>query len=107
MKIIVTGTCGNSPKNKFVEDFTTALLENDGAFLNEYKDDDVDIPNLIKIQECGTVEYIYAISHGRAGNLLCKCLDNGIYFSFNYQFTNTKGEKIKEVIVTSEMIDVK
>ena len=33
---------------------------------------------------------------------MCKCLDNGIYFSFNYQFTNTKGEKIKEVAAAAQ-----
>ena len=67
MKIIETRTCGNSPKNKFVEDLTTAILENDNGFLNEHKDNDLNLPNLTKIQECGTIEYIYAISHGRAG----------------------------------------
>lgn len=43
MKISLSSTCGNSPKNKFVQDYTVALLSFDFDNLKKMSSDNIKI----------------------------------------------------------------
>lgn len=103
MKIIRTGACSNSPKNKFVEDFTKALLESDRGFIEEFSGENFEFPSgfLSTEKEC-TIEFIFAISHGKFGSLLCRVEegDKIYHLSFRYLFSNIKASKMQKVFIT-------
>lgn len=103
MEIIRTGACGNSPKNKFVEDFTAALIEEDSEFIKEFTGEDFEFPpGILENEQEYRIEFIFAISHGKFGSLLRNVTgsDKTFYLNFSYIFSNTKGSKINKVYIT-------
>lgn len=97
MKIIRSGECGNSPKNKFVEDYTLALIEKDIDYIVKHSTTDIIIPT-IDLPKCKELVIVFAISHGRYGSALCRCDDLSI--SFSYHFKNTTSKEVKGIVVT-------
>jgi hypothetical protein len=117
MKINLSPTCGNSPKNKFVQDYTVKLLSFDFDNLANMSAEKVKIlipdrgliqgkANLIDIKkylitDMNVLTIDSAISHGKYGAVLCEISGNEKEYkiSIHYVFENMKAELIKEAIV--------
>lgn len=117
MKINLSSTCGNSPKNKFVQDYTVKLLSFDFDNLANMSVENVKIlipdrglikgkSNLIDIKKCLKTDIKVltinsSISHGKYGAVLCEISDNekDYKISVHYIFENMKAEFIEEAIV--------
>ena len=116
MKINLSSTCGNSPKNKFVQDFTVKLLSFDFDNLANMSVENVkifipdrgliegrsnlgDIKKYLKT-DIKVLTIDSAISHGKYGAVLCEISDEKDYqVSIHYIFENIKAEFIEEAIV--------
>ncbi|HOW22369.1 MAG TPA: hypothetical protein PLV23_01925 [Sedimentibacter sp.] len=117
MKINLSSTCGNSPKNKFVQDFTVKLLSFDFDNLANMSVENVkilipdrgliegrsnlgDIKKYLKT-DIKVLTIDSAISHGKYGAVLCEVSDNekDYKISVHYIFENIKAEFIEEAIV--------
>ena len=123
MKINLSPTCGNSPKNKFVQDYTVKLLSFDFDNLANMSVENVKIlipdrglimgkSNLIDIKkylktDIKVLTIDSSISHGKYGAVLCEISDNekDYKISVHYIFENMKAEFIEEVIVL--IVDIK
>lgn len=123
MKINLSSTCGNSPKNKFVQDYTVRLLSFDFDNLSNMSADNVKIlipdrglikgkSNLIDLKKYLKVDIKLltidsSISHGKYGAVLCEISDNEKDYkvSVHYIFKNMKAELIEEVFVL--IVDIK
>ena len=117
MKINLSSTCGNSPKNKFVQDYTVKLLSFDFDNLANMSVENVKIlipdkglimgkSNLIEIKkylktDIEVLSIESSISHGKHGAVLCEIRDNekDYKISVHYIFQNMKAEFIEEAIV--------
>lgn len=114
VKIIRSADCGNSPKNKFVEDFVVAIAERDEGFIRNALDADAewfsisrkpvhgaqDIATaLLKGASATRVEIEHVVTHGRAGavNGVTEFGDKLRYFCHMYEFANTKGTSIRKL----------
>lgn len=117
MKINLRSTCSNSPKNKFVQDYTVKLLSFDFDNLANMSVENVKIfipdrgliegrSNLVDIKkylktDIKVLTIDSAISHGKYGAVLCEISDNekDYKISVHYIFENIKAEFIEEAIV--------
>lgn len=117
MKIKLSSTCGNSPKNKFVQDYTVTLLSFDFDNLANMSAENIKISipdrglitgksNLIDIKEYlkTDIEVLTinsSISHGKYGAALCEICENGKDYkiSIHYIFENMKTELIEEAVI--------
>lgn len=117
MRINLSSTCGNSPKNKFVEDYTLALLSFDFDNLKKMSTDNIkisipdrtliegqakltDIKNYIKT-DIEEITIDSSISHGKYGCALSEISDkkSSYKISFHYIFKNMKAELIEEATI--------
>lgn len=123
MKINLSSTCGNSPKNKFVQDYTVKLLSFDFNDLANMSVENVKIlipdrgqitgkSNLIDIKrylitDIKVLTIDSSISHGKYGAVLCEISGNkkDYKISIHYIFDNMKGEFIKEANIL--MVEIK
>lgn len=123
MIINLSSTCGNSPKNKFVQDYTIKLLSFDFDNLSKMSSNDIEIlipdrglvkgkSNLLDIKnylnfDIKLLTIDSSISHGKYGSVLCQISDNKNDYkvSIHYIFTNTKAEFIAEAFVL--IVDIK
>lgn len=123
MKINLSSTCGNSPKNKFVQDYTVKFLSFDFDNLANMSVENVKISipdrglimgktNLIDIKkyiktDIKVLTIHSSISHGKYGALLCEISDNekDYKISIHYTFKNMKAELIEEAIIL--MVEIK
>lgn len=115
MKIIESNNCKNSPKNKFIEDYSIALLSNELPKVN--------YPNILIISgthyetvadietyfKSVTLDYDCvlcknSITHGKHGTFLgLLSKDNESKFvSIHYDFTSVKGNKIEKVTIIKD-----
>lgn len=117
MKINLSSTCGNSPKNKFVQDYTVNLLSFDFDNLSKMSADNVKIlipdrglingkSNLIDLRKYLSVDINLltiesSISHGKYGAVFCEISDNEKDYkvSVHYTFKNLKAELIEEAFI--------
>lgn len=117
MIINLSQTCGNSPKNKFVQDYTVKLLSLDFNNLYSMSADKVKIlipdrglikgkSNLIDVKKHLKVDIqlltiVSSITHGKYGAVLCEISDDEKDYkvSIHYIFTNMKAELIEEAFV--------
>jgi len=117
MRINLSSTCGNSPKNEFVQDYTVKLLSFDFDNLADMSVENVKIlipdrglikgkSNLIDIKkylntDIKVLTIDSSISHGKHGAVLCEISDNekNYKISVHYIFENMKAELIEEAIV--------
>ena len=123
-KVIKSEDCGNSPKNIFVQDLTVAFAKGDSKFLLDHVTDDIRwnrigdkliegkdnfAEALKKLKNAEAVELMvhHVATHGKAGavNGTTK-LKNGKTYAFCdvYEFSNTKGDAVKEI--TSYVIEI-
>lgn len=105
--IIRTGQCENSPKNKFVEDITIAILEKDQDFIEANTSEGFELPPSAKNMGYDKILFIFFISHGKYGSLLTQAYygEEEYLIGFRYIFENTKGKKMEKVIVTESKSD--
>ena len=124
-KVITSEDCGNSPKNIFVQDLTIAFAKGDSKFildkvtdnvrwnrvgeeLIEGNDNFVQALKKLKENKAAQLTVHRVATHGKTGavNGTMK-LKNGKTYAFCdvYEFSNTKGEKVKEI--TSYVIEIK
>lgn len=117
MKINLSSSCGNSPKNKFVQDYTVKLLSFDLDNLSNMSADNIRIlipdrglikgkSNLTHLKKYLNVDINLltiesSISHGKYGAVLCEISDNEKDYkvSVHYLFKNMKAEIIEEAFV--------
>ncbi len=117
MKINLNETCGNSPKNTFVQDYTVMLLSLDYDYLANKSVENVKImipdrgliegkSNLFALEkwlptdfEVLTIET--AISHGKSGAAHCIMRNNNkdYMISVHYIFQNLKAQLIEEAVI--------
>ncbi|MGX7197207.1 hypothetical protein [Enterococcus olivae] len=99
-------TCKNSPKNQFVEDYTTALFQRDREFLRLSSDEDYTLEilgknkQLDKLFEKGAeLWFFFSISHGKFGSCTGELLSTEERYSFaaQYEFTNTTRKRVQKV----------
>ena len=116
-KIIISEDCGNSPKNIFVKDLTIALAKGDTKFALNNVTDDI-LWNFIggktfqgkvafteKLKEISKDKFLeltfhHISTHGISGSVNGQVkLKSGKSFGFCdvFKFSNTKGEKVKEI----------
>lgn len=123
-RVILGADCGNSPKNTLLQQLTLALAKGDLPFLTNKTTEDIcwDLvgDRLIKgIDEICTVvesrvrqnqmeEIIVerVISHGKAGAVNGKWVENGKTFAFChvFEFGTAKGNDVKKI--TSYVIEI-
>ena len=117
-KIIRSEDCGNSPKNKFVENIEIAIAKNDTKFLMSVIDPDIHWHIIGQKSAQGTNEFLetltkffqpseiaeifisHVMTHGKAGSVNgSRKHKNGKVFEFCtvYEFSNAKGTSIKEI----------
>jgi len=103
MKIVRSGTCGNSPKNAFVEELAiqvAAALGKSGASVS-----DEDYPVLIYGESFDArpdeIVVFQAISHGKAGaaNGEVRWGDKVLGFAVSVTFKTLKGDRAESVKV--------
>lgn len=117
MKIHLSSTCGNSPKNKLLENYTVKLFSFDFTELVEMSVEDIKLlipdraliqgkSNLLNFQkyfkiDIQTLTVESSISHGKYGAVLCEISDNekDYKISVHYMFENMKATLIKEATV--------
>lgn len=117
MKINLSSTCGNSPKNKFVQDYTVKLLSFDFDNLANMSVENIKIfipnrglikgkSNLIDVKkylktDSKVLTIETSISHGKYGAVLGEISDNekAYQISIHYIFENMKAESIEEATV--------
>ncbi|AEB28878.1 hypothetical protein CAR_c01270 [Carnobacterium sp. 17-4] len=117
MKINLSSTCGNSPKNTFVQDYTVKLLSFDFDQLASMSTDGIEIvipdKGSIKgkqhltdlknyfMEDIAVLTIDSSISHGKYGAALCEISNSeeSYKISFDYTFNNLKAELIKDVII--------
>ena len=113
MKINSSKDCGNSPKQKFAEDFTIAILKKDLPYLEEHSEENLQISHNGKESESGlglllgyvpekarAISIHNVISHGKkaSANARLETKNSGnIEFAFFFQFSNAKGTSISEI----------
>ena len=118
IKIVRSKDCGNSPKNKFVEELEIALAKRDVEFLlNSVTDDihwnivgqksvrgrDAFLEALKRIPRPSEVTEIFikhVVTHGKAGSVngVCRRKDGKTYgFCTVYEFGNAKGANVREI----------
>jgi hypothetical protein len=117
-KIIRSEDCGNSPKNKFVEDLEVAFAEQDLDFiLNSVTDDIIwkvagqvttegkeELLQWLQQAENDKVDEVritHAITHGKTGaaNGTRKLKNKTVSeFCTFYEFNNAKASKVKEIV---------
>lgn len=124
-KVIASEDCGNSPKNKFLQDLTIAFATANSKFILDRVASDIrwnivgdtliegkdNFSAFLKQRENDralelTIQHI--ATHGKAGAVNgTVTLENGKTRAFCdvYEFTNTKGSKVKEV--TSYVIEIR
>lgn len=121
--VIGSGDCGNSPKNIFLENLTTSFATGDRELLLNSVSEDIvwDIVGQEHIQgkpdfaaaleqrakdRVAEIRIQHVATHGKAGAVNgSERLENGKTRAFchMYEFTNTKGERIREI--TSYIIE--
>lgn len=118
IKIIRSDDCGNSPKNKLLEDVEIALAQKDTAFLLGVLAPDICWRIIGQATAHGTAEFLevlagtfqaseiteiaihHALNHGKAGSVNgWRKHHNGKVYEFCtvYEFSNAKGTGIKEM----------
>jgi len=125
IRIIVSEDCGNSPKNKFVEQLTIAFAKGDAKFILGNVTDDIhwnivghkliqgkdDLAEALKrTKNDKAVELMihHVATHGKAGAADGTTkLKSGKTRAFCdvYEFSGTTGTRVKEI--TSYVIDIK
>ena len=117
-EIVRSADCGNSPKNKFVEDLEVAFAQRDTGFLLDRVADDIhwNIVGETSIrgkdaleqaiesipQDCEVTEITinHVVTHGKVGvvNGIIK-RNNGrtCEFCSVYEFSNTKGTNVRDI----------
>lgn len=124
IKVIIGEDCGNSPKNIFLQNLTTAFARGDSKFIMESVDDEMrwnivgggliqgreDLAKTLrqmKKDEAVELRIHQVASHGKAGAVDgILLLESGKRRAFCdvYEFRNTKGTRVKEI--TSYVIDL-
>lgn len=117
-KIIRSEDCGNSPKNKFIENIEIAMAKNDTDFLLSAIDSDIHwhiigqksvqgknefletLTEIFQSSEVTEITINHVMTHGKAGAVNgSRKHKNGKTFQFCtvYVFSNAKGTSIKEI----------
>jgi hypothetical protein len=124
-RVVLQEDCGNSPKNKLLQQFTIALVKSDVKFIldsvtehvrwkilgDQMIDGKENLAEFLKGSRNNQVALLTihsAISHGKAGAVdgTQKLKDGEILaFCNTYEFGNTKGTLISEI--TSYVIHIK
>ena len=114
LRIVRSKDCGNSPKNKFVENFVVAIAEGDEGFIKSALAADVEwhaigrkpihgaqavATAILRGAATSRIEIEHVVTHGRAGAI------NGVvefgeklrYFCHMYEFANAKGISIRKL----------
>ena len=117
MKINLSPTCANSPKNKFAQDFTIKLLSFNFHDLNSMAVDNISlfIPDQASIQgkatlkdfmkyldlEIQVLSIISSISHGKYAAVLAEFSDGekDYMISIHYLFENNKAKLIDSATI--------
>lgn len=117
MKINLSSTCDNSPKNKFVQDYTVALLSFDFDKLRKMSADkiEISIPDKALINEKSNITNIQkylkndikeitidsSISHGKYGCALSEIRDKSKRYkiSIHIIFKNIKADLVENVTI--------
>lgn len=113
MKINISRDCGNSPKQKFAEDFTIAILKKDLPYLEKHSEEglrishngkksDSSLSSLLGCvpEEANAISIHNVISHGKkaSANASLETSNSGIdEFVFFYQFATAKGTSISGI----------
>lgn len=115
MKINLSSTCDNSPKNKFVQDYAVALLSFDFDKLRKMSADNIEIsiPDRALINEKSNIENIQkyleadieeitinsSISHGKYGCALSEIRDKNKSYKISVHciFKNMKADLVENV----------
>ncbi|MGM0126318.1 hypothetical protein IGI37_003747 [Enterococcus sp. AZ194] len=111
MKIIPSQTCGNSPKNQFVETYSIHLLTKNQNELNNLTDSAIMIqlpngPVINSLTDLDQLELAFetltclvSIAHGRHGSFLgaIRQKDSEKLIAVHYEFKTLKADKIKHV----------
>jgi hypothetical protein len=118
IKIIRSKDCGNSPKNKFVENIEIAIAKNDTEFLLTAIDPSIHCRIIGQKSAQGMNEFLetltgffqspeiaemtihHVMTHGKAGSVNgSRKHKNGKIYEFCtvYEFSNAKGTSIKEI----------
>jgi hypothetical protein len=120
-KVIVHEDCGNSPKNLFVQKLITAIARKDLKFMLKHVSDDIrwnivgsrvyvgkeEVTRLLEGIEVDELTIRHIATHGRAGSgdgtLKLKSRKTQAFCDV-FDFTNAKGEAVKEI--TTYVIDI-
>lgn len=118
IKIIRSEDCGNSPKNKFIEDMEIAIVEKDTKFLWKAISPDIHwhiigeksvqgasqfldtLATIFEVSDVAEIAINHVISHGKAGAVsgFRKHINGKTYeFCTVYVFSNAKATSIKEI----------
>lgn len=113
MKVIHSRNCGNSPKQKFAEDYTIALLGRNRTYLAEHSAEGVvcrfqgnkRVAGLAALLEAvpdnpKAITIHNVITHGKVGSSNASLEAKGselVEFAFFFLFENAKGTSISEV----------
>jgi hypothetical protein len=122
MKIVRSKDCGNSPKNRLIEDLAVALATGDADTVARLTTDDAEwrivgvgelrgraaiVAALATVDRgaASTLKIVHALSHGRAGaaNGVLEHDGKRTDFCDLFEFANTKGTSISRM--TSYRID--
>lgn len=118
-KITVAEDCGNSPKNRFVLEFTIAYAERKHQYLMDRITDDIRVELVgdrtlsgsgevaqslrrITANDLTELTIFHAITHGRAGAVDgIKRLANGDVYAFCdfFEFSSAKAERISRATI--------
>jgi hypothetical protein len=117
-EIIRSPDCGNSPKNKFVENLEVAFAQHDTGFLLDSVADDIrwnivgetpirgkdalqeTIESIPQESEVTEITIYHVATHGKVGatNGTTKRKNGRTYdFCSVYEFSNTKGTNVREI----------
>ena len=117
MKINKNKDCGNSPKNKFVQNLEIAISQSDASFLKESTTEDLEwiilgidrfeghpsIPLALKALKLISAEKLsinHVLSHGKTGASQSERLaGNGLSQNISnfFQFRSAKGDKVSKI----------
>ena len=117
MKIIENKDCGNSPKNKFVQDLEIAISQSDASFLQASTSEDLEwiilgidrfkghssIPLVLKALKLISAEKLsinHVLSHGKTGASQSERIaGNGLSQNVSnfFQFSSAKGDKVSKI----------